>query len=504
MAEAIPLTIVGIVIIAAIVLSTLVKKLGQNPVMGFILAGFILGPAVVGFLHPNDILVKGFGEMGLFILLFYLGLELSLKDFLKAGVTSLGLALIDMAFLIGIGFAVAYLAGFSFFFSLIIGFMLFSTSTAIVAKFALDNNLLNLPSAKLAISILILQDFLGILLLVLITTLVKAGTSFDFGITAIMFAAATFFVVYQLSQKVESWLLHNSFGHIEVTLYALGVGLVVATLADVLTLSTALGAYFAGFALAETTAGKKIKADIQFLRDFFLLFFFVSFGTTIFFNTGLNTVVIPEIGELIFLLGIAFILALGIIVVNLIVFSLFGPFFGLKREDASISAIMLTPLGEFVVIIAASTVALLSTKEAPQLPTIAFLLIATTLIIFQPLYKISSIHKKISALLPNLFPLRTNSVIIQHTPESITRLKEFGINVFVIIAMGWISMLLYNQLPNFNVPIVYSREFTSVILFLLFAAVPAFKAGKALKKLIYAARHHELSELQKESKVKSK
>src|SRR3989344_8155159 len=163
-AEVLPLTTIGIIIVIAIFVSVLVKKFGQNPVLGYIIAGFLLGPFLLNFLHPNDPLVIGFGEMGLFILLFYLGLESSLKDFLAAGRTSFFLAILDIIGSIAVGFVISQIFGFSFIFSVLIGVMLFCTSTAIVAKFALDRKLIEKPMAHIAISILIFQDMVAITL----------------------------------------------------------------------------------------------------------------------------------------------------------------------------------------------------------------------------------------------------------------------------------------------------------------------------------------------------
>src|SRR3989344_2351986 len=136
MSEVLPLTTIGIIIVIAIVVSIAFKKSGQNPALGYIIAGFLLGPFLLGFLHPTDELVLGFGEMGLFILLFYLGLESSLKEFLAAGTTSFFLAILDIIASVFIGFVIASIFGFSPLFALFIGLMLFCTSTAIVGKFA--------------------------------------------------------------------------------------------------------------------------------------------------------------------------------------------------------------------------------------------------------------------------------------------------------------------------------------------------------------------------------
>ena len=106
-ATLLPLTLIGIVILIAIFLSIAAKKAGQNATIGFILAGFILGPFVLKILHPTDPVVIAFSELGLFVLLFYLGLELSWKEFIEAGSSGFGLALIDMLASTIVGFAIA-------------------------------------------------------------------------------------------------------------------------------------------------------------------------------------------------------------------------------------------------------------------------------------------------------------------------------------------------------------------------------------------------------------
>ncbi len=486
--ELLPLLPIGIIIIIAIALSIIVKRLGQNPVLGYIAAGFVLGPVVLGFLHPNEPLVQGFGEMGLFILLFYLGLELSLKDFMAAGKAALGLGLVDMAFSAGFGFLLLYFLGYSLLFSIIVGMMLFCTSTAVVAKFAIDRGMLKDPSTQLAISILILQDFLGILLLVFATSMSEQGSALGLALTALVFAVAAFFAVHYLSRIVERWLVEHGFGHTEITLYALGVGLIVAMLGSFLNLSTALGAYFAGFALAETQSGEKIKKDVHFLRDFFLVFFFVAFGTSIFFDTAANALMIPPIETLLFWLGIAFVLGVGALTAHSISCAVFGSLFGLVRKDASNTAILLLPLGEFVVILATAAAAVLGPGENTAIATIAFLLIAVTVIMFQPVYNNMALHQRLVSRLPYLFhPGPAKTKIAKHTAYSTQLLKTIALNVFIVLCFATMTMLFYWQLPVFGVPIPYARQVTALAVFLFFAFVPAARALKALKGLVSIA-----------------
>lgn len=495
MSEVLPLTMIGIIILIAIGLSIIVKKLGQNPVLGFIIAGFLLGPFGIGFLNPTDQLVTAFSELGLFVLLFYLGLELSLKDFLKAGSSGFGLALIDMICSAGFGFILMYFFGFSLLFSILAGFMLFSTSTAVVAKFVLDKGMIKNSAAQLALSILILQDFLGILLVVFITSASQSSSALGLSLNALVFAVATFVAVYEMSSLVEQWLRKNEFGHVEMTLFALGTGLIVATIASMLDLSIALGAYFTGFALAETRTGQKIKSDIGFMRDFFLVFFFVGFGTTLFFNSEVAVQVLPPIASIMFYIFLGLMLAAAAIIAHLFVLGIFGGYFGLNEEDSSLATVLLVPLGEFVVIISISAMTVLKEPERTMIAPIAFILILITVILFQPLFNMRGFLQKIISKMPKPFKRKEPSEIKPHDSASMKNLKNFALNTFIIFCLAWITAVLYYELPVFGVPIVHGRDIVAILTFLFFASVPAFKSFKALKNILASARHKPKTEI---------
>lgn len=485
MVEALPLTTIGVIIIIAIVISVLIRKLGQNEVIGLMLAGFLLGPFWLNFLNPADSLVSGFAELGLFVLLFYLGIELSLKDFLSAGSTIFSLAIIDMIFTTGLGTLIMLMLGYSPLFSMVVGIMLFSTSTAIVAKFLISKGLLKNNAAKISLSILILQDFLGIILLVFITSMSKAGGSpVSLAIAALVFAVSAFYAVHKLSRIVEQWLKRNQFGRVEVTLYAIGVGLIVAMLGSILGLSTAIGAYFAGFALSETESGNKIKKDVGFLRDFFLLFFFVSFGTTLFFDPALNAVVLPSLDGLLFIITLAVGLGIAALTMHSLSTRIFGAAFGLSAEDSSLSAILLFPLGEFVVIIATVAVVVFSGSEQALLRPLAFLLILATVMLFQPIYNFRALHQKIMSLIPRLPEQKKATIIKQHTPYTLKLVKEIGKNLFIVLCLAWVAVLLYKAIPELGVPVPYGRLAMTVALFVFFASVPTFLAARAFRRIL--------------------
>lgn len=479
-----PLTTIGVVLLTGLLLSLLFKLVGQNPVLGFILSGFLLGPLTGGFLTPENELLKSFAELGLFVLLFYLGIELSFRDFIKSGLPTFSLALLDMAALVLVGVVISLLAGFSLFFSIIVGVMLFCSSSAVVGKFLLDNHLIKQKSSQLALAILILQDFLGIFVLVFVTSLSQAGSSMDLALTALLFAVVAFYAVHRFSGVVEKFFQKHGLGTTELAFYGLGIGLLVAALGSFLKLNPAIGAYFAGFALSELKAGEKVKGQIDFLRDFFLLFFFVAFGTSLFFDAQAGVIVFPPLQQLVFLLGFGILLTIGVLVANGVVFTVFGPLFGLTNRSSSEIAILLTPLGEFVVIIAISAVTVLKGTEATLLAPIAFMLILFTLFVFQPLYKKLDWHDRITGKLPSLAPRpKTEEAVPVHTPESIQLLRDISLNLFILLCLGWIAVLLYKAIPPFGIDFPYGRLLVAIVLVLFIAVKPLSKINRSARKL---------------------
>ncbi|MFH0954756.1 MAG: cation:proton antiporter [Candidatus Micrarchaeota archaeon] len=494
-AESNPLMVIGIILVFSWVLSFFFKRIGQNPVVGFIVSGFLLGPFVFHILTPETPLVQAFSELGLFVLLFYLGIELSFRDFVKAGVPTLGLALADMSVCFLAGFLIALMAGFSLLFSAAVGLMMFSTSSAIVGKFLVDRGLIRKKSSQMALAILILQDFLGILVLVFISSVSSSGSALDLALTAVVFAGVSFYAVHRLSKFVETYFERYHLGATELTVYALAVALVVSALGSFLKLNPALGAYFAGFALSELSVGEKVKEQIGFSRDFFLMFFFVSFGASLFYNSVSQTITFPAIDQLVFLVGLSIVLGIVSIIVHGVVLTMMGPLFNISNRESSEMAILLSPLGEFVIIIAISIIPILAVTESLSLAPIAFLLILATLLIFQPLYNHLNWHDRITQKIPAFASrVHTEQPKTEHSSESIQWLKTLAKNLLLLVCLAWLTLQLYRAIPTIGIPIPFSREIFTVLVFAFFAYIPVSRSLRAFRKIIHAAQpshyHH--------------
>jgi len=479
--ETYPLTEIGIVLLVAVMGSIIMRSLKQNEVLGYILAGMVLGPLGLGYLTPNEGLAALFGELGLFVLMFYLGIELSFKKFVEAGPSAFILAFAEMMSLtIGGGFLVV-LFGFSPFFALIAGVMIFCHSTPVVAKVIVDFKLSETKVANIAHAILVLEDMIAVLLVVFLTSLSASGNAFSLSLTAVVFTVAMYSVVRRLSKKVEAYLLSHGYGHQETSLFALGVGLAVCALATSLNISIVIGAHFAGFAMSDTQAGQKIKKDLNFLRDFFLLFFFVSFGTMLFYDSTLNVPIFPPLSDLLMLAGVALCLTILLIVMNFMVFGLIGKRLGLTSDEASLAATLLLPLGEFLVIIATTAMPVLSPREAAIISPLAFILILITVSAFQPLYDNRHHHRRAMEIFPQNPLVEKRRVPSKHTDDTFLRLKRIMINTFTILCIAGLAFFMYDSVPQSAIPLNFGRELFFSLVFLVCAAYPINAVFKSIR-----------------------
>ena len=150
-----------------------------------------------------------------------------------------------------------------------------------------------------------------------------------------------------------------------------------------------------------------------------------------------------------------------------------------------LSALLLVPLGEFVVIIANSASSVLAGSESGYISVMGVLLIAITVIVFVPLYNSINLYRRLLNLIPEIFKeKKIKAAPKPHTPYTTAQLKLFALNAFVVACLAVMTFVLYTALPRFGVPIIYSREVTAIIGFLLFAFVPGYKAIKAARNVL--------------------
>ena len=356
-------------IYAAIVL-LIFKKIKQPVVLGYILAGMLVGPHIPFLPTINDMEnIHVWANMGVIFLLFGLGLEFSFKKIVNVGKSALITATANILFLLFVGYQVGLILGWNTTDSLFLGGMISMSSTTIIIKAFDELNLKKEPFTFIVFGILVVEDVVGVLLLVLLPT-IAIGKNVD-GIDLLYSALklAFFLVLWFISgiyliptllKKIQK-LLNDEL--ILVISIALCLGMVL--LAAKFGFSSALGAFIMGSILAETPIVEKIEKIISPVKDFFGAVFFVSVGLIV------NPEMFVEYAKPIMVITI-------IVVVGQISMTTFGLLLsGKPLETALKCGFSLAQVGEFAFIIATLGVSL--DVVSPQLyPIIVAVSVITT------------------------------------------------------------------------------------------------------------------------------
>ena len=336
------ITDVGISIIIATVTTLIVHFLKQPMILGYLAAGIIIGPNITPQLVGNVHNIEIISEIGLILLLFIIGLELSPQNLIANGKTILitGLGQFPLNVIIAVGFfqLFAYLFGAAKLEILYLAFFCSLSSTAIVVKSLYDKFELDSIPGRITVGILIFQDIWAILLLVLQPNFNNPQIS----LILLAIGKAIFLLVSGF--LISKYFLSGLFSKISkspelVVSVSIGWCAAVAGSAAVLGLSVEMGALIAGISISTFPYHIHITAKVSPLRDFFMTLFFISLGMKI---------PAPQ-GE--FLAPLIIIVFLVIITKILVVYPLVR-LGGNSPRSAIIAGLNLTQISEFSPVIA--------------------------------------------------------------------------------------------------------------------------------------------------------
>jgi monovalent cation:H+ antiporter-2, CPA2 family len=274
-----------VLLAAAFVAGVVFERLGQSAVLGYLLAGLILGPNAMGIAHGQEGAVANLAELGVALLLFAIGLEFSLKRLWRLGRVGLLGGTIQVSVTVTIAAVVASMFGLRAQAAIGVGAIIAFSSTACVLRVLADRGQIDSVHGRNALGILLLQDVAVIPLVLVISMLDRGAVSVPelllgmtrsiglfIGMTAGFWAIANFILPRVLS---TSALLGNR--ELLILLAAL-LSLGSAWVAHTLGISPALGAFVAGMVMAESPYAMQTRADIGPLRTVFVTLFFVSIG----------------------------------------------------------------------------------------------------------------------------------------------------------------------------------------------------------------------------------
>lgn len=257
------------------------QRLRVPSVVGFLLAGVVIGPYGTGLIaHSAD--VDSLAELGLVLLLFVVGLELSLSQVLRLGRIIVWAGSLQILLTGALTWAVASAAGFPAARAIFFGFILAQSSTAIVLKTLSDRGELHAPQGRLATGILLIQD-LSLVPMMLFTRLLTtpAAASWTAIGTVLLQAAIAIGLIVVAARLVMPAVLRQV---VRLRSRELFIGVIIlfclgtAWLAAWFGLSLALGALIAGLVISESEYSHQVTADILPFRDAFISIFFISVG----------------------------------------------------------------------------------------------------------------------------------------------------------------------------------------------------------------------------------
>lgn len=334
-----------LITIYAAIVTLLFKKLKQPTVLGYILAGILAGPYfdLLPTVTDRENLSL-WADIGVIFLLFGLGLEFSFKKMINVGKAAMITANANILFMLFLGYNTGLLLGWTTMDSFFLGSMISMSSTTIIIKAFDDLNIKKQKFTDLVFGVLVVEDLVGILLLVLLPTIALGSTIdgeallFSTGkliLFLVLCFVAGIYLVPTLLKKIDSFLNAEQ---LLLVIIALCFGMVA--LANYSGFSSALGAFIMGSILAETPLIERIEKTIKPLKDFFGAVFFVSVGMMV------NPAMFIEYAWPICVITF-------IVMVGKVAFSCFGFIVsGQPLKTSVLGAFSLAQVGEFAFIIA--------------------------------------------------------------------------------------------------------------------------------------------------------
>lgn len=276
----------AVIMLVAGVVTILFHRLKQPVVLGYIVAGFIIGPHTppFGLIHDEDT-IKTLAELGVIFLMFCLGLEFSLRKLFKVGATAFIAAFLEIILMIWIGYEIGRWFDWNTMDSLFLGAILAISSTTIIVKALNDLKMKNQRFAQLIFGVLIVEDILGIGIIALLSSIAVSGTVSSGEVFSTVGKLSLFMVValvigILLVPRLLAYVAKFESNEM-LLITVLGLCFGFCLLVVKLEYSMVLGAFLIGAIMAESRQLIKIERLIEPVRDMFSAIFFVAIGLMI-------------------------------------------------------------------------------------------------------------------------------------------------------------------------------------------------------------------------------
>ena len=274
---------VAVALAAAFIGGLLARRIGLPTLVGYLVAGVIIGPFTPGFVGDTET-ISQLAELGIIFLLFGVGLHFSLRDLWAVRAVAIPGALAQMILITAIGFGLAHWWGMTTASGIVLGLTLSISSTVVLLRALMDNGLLNTSHGRVAVGWLVVEDLATVLILVLLPALTEeTGVPVWQSVGLALLKAAIFAALMLIvGMRFIPWLLlrvaqMRSRELFIVIVVVITVGTAVAA-AELFGVSLALGAFLAGVVVSESSTRHQVSAEVLPFRETFTVLFFVSIG----------------------------------------------------------------------------------------------------------------------------------------------------------------------------------------------------------------------------------
>jgi Kef-type K+ transport system membrane component KefB len=354
---------------SAKLMDELFERLRLPGIVGQILAGVVVGPSVLGWMAPNEFLTA-LADLGVMFLLFQVGLELKSSELMKVGGVATAVAVLGVALPFGLGFALLAWWGAPRLEAIFVGAAMVATSVGITAQVLAAKGLLHARASRIILAAAVIDDVLGLLILVLVSSLAKGRVNIaDLALTALLAGGFTLIVARWGTRAMQSVVprLNQSarggeaqFGMAMILLFALSLLAVYAGVAAI------IGAFLAGMALGESV-DQRVHDLTRGVTELLVPFFLAGIGLHV---------------SLTALADRSTLLLAGAVVLAAVVSKFIGcglGAIGLGRADAARVGVGMIPRGEVGMVVAQIGQSL-GVIAAPVYAVVVLMSVATTLV----------------------------------------------------------------------------------------------------------------------------
>ncbi len=331
---------ISLIIAIAAFAAIIARIIKQPPIIAYLISGVLAGPLFFNIIGGDSSeLIQIFAHIGVAFLLFIVGLNLDLRVLKEVGIVSTFAGISKVIITGGIGVLMAIGLGFSNITALYIGAALAFSSTVVVVKILSDKKEMDTLHGKIALGILIVEDFIAAIALMAIPLFNRGGNIFSIFI-GLSLALGLILLIFLFAHFILNRFL-NYLARSQETLFLFGIAwaLILATIFDMFGFSLEIGALVAGMSLASSKYTLELGGKIKPLRDFFVVLFFVFFGSQL--ASGLNWNLI----KIALILSVFIVLGKPLIVMTIL------KLFGYKKRTNFLAGVSIAQISEFSLIL---------------------------------------------------------------------------------------------------------------------------------------------------------